>query len=117
MKGGKWDTVPAHMINRPHYKSGAIITDGRNFIRLGWTRKPSWTPNNPFKDNDYSYCSCTCVIDNRTKCSNSHAYLFTRIEREKYNSVYNGWIQALSGWIQIKESCVSRKILKQLIES
>lgn len=114
MKKSKWDTVPTHMINRPHYKSGVIITDGRNFIRLGWTREPDWTPNDVHKHKDYEYCSCTCVIDNRTKCSSSHAYLFRRIEKEKYYSVYNGWIQALSGWIQIKESSISIKILNQL---
>lgn len=115
------NNVPRHMIDQPHYKPGTIITDGENFIRIGYVFEPSWTPNNNYGNKDYAYWDCSCVINEKSKVYDKHSYLFIRIQNEKekstkkFDSIPNLWIQDLKNWVIIKENMISKKIKNKLL--
>lgn len=95
------------------YKSGTILTDGKNLIYLGKSNPPNWTPSNNHghKDTDYVFCN---TYPKRLRING------ILVVNDKYIGYIPGlWFQPLyhlNHFRPIHRDLINTEIYKQLIQ-
>jgi hypothetical protein len=106
--------------NEVNYKEGTILTNGKQFIYLGYVLKKDWTPANNYgrKRNEYWGCACYPAVEsNGTHSGEIHVYS-SRADKDGCGEVPGLWLQptyGLADFKPIKRALIHPTILKKLI--